>query len=220
MVSLSHAAARRAGGDADQPGGPGRLAGATPTPARRRCGRPTTRGRSTGRGSCVAAARWPRWASATRSASSACPSTSTRRGRSAPRCRADVYLWVNAAEGRRYDRRRGGGLDRDRPAVRSQRPPAPVASGSPATPARRVVSVVGDGTVRRCHFIAEPIGNLYDGSWRAALRPRACSNAICDCHIGYVHTSITSSSARCSRRVCSSASRCRRRARPACTCRS
>ena len=32
-----------------------------------------------------------------------------------------------------------------------------------------------------------PIGNLYDGTWRAALRPRACPNARCDCHIGYVH---------------------------------
>ncbi len=45
----------------------------------------------------------------------------------------------------------------------------------------------GDGTVRRCHFIAEPLGNLYDGSFRDALRPRACPNATCDCHIGYVH---------------------------------
>ena len=47
--------------------------------------------------------------------------------------------------------------------------------------------MLGDGTVRRCHFIAEPLGNLYDGSYRAALRPRPCTNAVCDCHIGYVH---------------------------------
>lgn len=50
--------------------------------------------------------------------------------------------------------------------------------------------MLGDGTVRRCHVIPEPIGNLYDlydGSWRAALRPHACGDAICDCHIGYVH---------------------------------
>jgi hypothetical protein len=47
--------------------------------------------------------------------------------------------------------------------------------------------VIGDGTVRRCHFIDTPLGNLYDGSWRAALRPRACTKRTCDCHIGYVH---------------------------------
>jgi hypothetical protein len=49
------------------------------------------------------------------------------------------------------------------------------------------LSVLGDGTVRRCHFLPEPLGNLYDGSYRAALRPRACGKATCDCHIGYVH---------------------------------
>lgn len=52
---------------------------------------------------------------------------------------------------------------------------------------RSVVSVDGEGTVRRCHFVDEPIGNLYDGSWREGLRPRACVNATCGCHIGYIH---------------------------------
>jgi len=47
--------------------------------------------------------------------------------------------------------------------------------------------VLGDGTVRRCHFIPTPLGNLYDGSYRAALRRGGCTNATCDCHIGYVH---------------------------------
>ena len=50
-----------------------------------------------------------------------------------------------------------------------------------------VISVQGDGTVHRCHFVKQPIGNLYDGTWREGLRPRACPNAVCDCHIGYVH---------------------------------
>lgn len=49
------------------------------------------------------------------------------------------------------------------------------------------MSILGDGTVHRCHFVPAPIGNLYDGSWRAALRPRPCPNLTCDCHIGYVH---------------------------------
>ena len=51
----------------------------------------------------------------------------------------------------------------------------------------QAISVLGDGTVRRCHFIPEPLGNLYDGSYLAALRPRPCVNTVCDCHIGYVH---------------------------------
>lgn len=50
-----------------------------------------------------------------------------------------------------------------------------------------VISVDGDGTMRRCHFIAEPIGNLYEPSFERALKPRLCTNATCGCHIGYVH---------------------------------
>ena len=41
--------------------------------------------------------------------------------------------------------------------------------------------------MRRCHFIAEPIGNVYEPAWRDALVPRPCSNVDCHCHIGYVH---------------------------------
>lgn len=50
-----------------------------------------------------------------------------------------------------------------------------------------MISVDGEGTVRRCHFVRAELGNLYDGSYRAALRPRPCPLAVCDCHIGYVH---------------------------------
>jgi hypothetical protein len=50
-----------------------------------------------------------------------------------------------------------------------------------------VVSVDGDGVIRRCHFVKEPIGNLYDGGLEAALGERACPNDTCGCHIGYVH---------------------------------
>jgi MoaA/NifB/PqqE/SkfB family radical SAM enzyme len=50
-----------------------------------------------------------------------------------------------------------------------------------------VISVDGDGTVRRCHFVKEPIGNLYDANFEQCLLPRPCPNATCGCHIGYVH---------------------------------
>jgi hypothetical protein len=50
-----------------------------------------------------------------------------------------------------------------------------------------VISVDGDGVMRRCHFIRTPLGNLYAPDWEAALRPRPCTRAQCSCHIGYVH---------------------------------
>jgi hypothetical protein len=49
------------------------------------------------------------------------------------------------------------------------------------------VSVDGDGTVRRCHFVRDPIGNLYDPGFDACLAERPCPNETCGCHIGYVH---------------------------------
>jgi MoaA/NifB/PqqE/SkfB family radical SAM enzyme len=50
-----------------------------------------------------------------------------------------------------------------------------------------VISVDGDGTMRRCHFVKAPIGNIYDPTFASALRERPCTNATCGCHIGYVH---------------------------------
>lgn len=57
----------------------------------------------------------------------------------------------------------------------------------PCRTGESVISVDGDGTVRRRHVVAAELGNLYDGSYRRALGPRACPLAVCDCHIGYVH---------------------------------
>ncbi len=50
-----------------------------------------------------------------------------------------------------------------------------------------MVSVDGDGNLRRCHFLPEIIGNLYESGWEDALRPRLCNKESCTCHIGYVH---------------------------------
>ena len=97
-----------------------------------------------------------------------------------------VYLWVNAAEGHRYtdaEAARWSALD---PLFRYSRDPHP-SRGLPCRTGQSVISVVGDGTVRRCHFVPAKLGNLYDGSYRRALRPRGCPLTVCDCHIGYVH---------------------------------
>jgi MoaA/NifB/PqqE/SkfB family radical SAM enzyme len=108
----------------------------------------------------------------------------------ARRLRADlperVYLWINAAEGHTYtdaEAERWTALD---PLFPYSRHPHR-SGGLPCRTGESVVSVDGGGTVRRCHFVRAELGNLYDDSFRAALRPRACPLAVCDCHIGYVH---------------------------------
>jgi len=49
-----------------------------------------------------------------------------------------------------------------------------------------VFAVDGHGTMRRCHFIKTPIGNIYEDRWERALAATPCSNQTCGCHIGYV----------------------------------
>jgi MoaA/NifB/PqqE/SkfB family radical SAM enzyme len=98
-----------------------------------------------------------------------------------------TYLWVNAAEGLSYsdaEAARWAALD---PLFSWSRHPHP-SRGLPCRTGDTVVSVDGAGTVRRCHFVPAVLGNLYDGSFRDALRPTpACPAELCDCHIGYVH---------------------------------
>jgi MoaA/NifB/PqqE/SkfB family radical SAM enzyme len=99
-----------------------------------------------------------------------------------------VYLWVNAykpglgdlssEEAERFE-----AIDPLYP-INTVRHPS---LGRLCRAGRSVVSVDGDGTMRRCHFIREPIGNLYEPGFEAALIERPCSNATCSCHIGYVH---------------------------------
>jgi MoaA/NifB/PqqE/SkfB family radical SAM enzyme len=50
-----------------------------------------------------------------------------------------------------------------------------------------VFTVDGNGDVRRCHFIKEIIGNIYEPGFENALTPRPCTNNSCGCYIGYVH---------------------------------
>jgi hypothetical protein len=97
-----------------------------------------------------------------------------------------TYLWVNAADGRRYDDTEAAAWTALDPLFGWSREPHP-SGGRPCRTGESVISVDGDGTVRRCHFVRPPLGNLYDGSYRAHLAPRPCPLPVCDCHIGYVH---------------------------------
>ncbi|WP_175409366.1 STM4011 family radical SAM protein [Streptomyces sp. TRM64462] len=99
---------------------------------------------------------------------------------------AHVYLWVNAADGRTYTDDEAATWTALDPLFPYSRHPHRSA-GLPCRTGESVISVDGEGTVRRCHFVRAELGNLYDGSYRAALAPRPCPLAVCDCHIGYVH---------------------------------
>jgi MoaA/NifB/PqqE/SkfB family radical SAM enzyme len=62
-----------------------------------------------------------------------------------------------------------------------------VSRGKECRTGEQVISVDGEGTIRRCHFVRDPIGNIYADDWESVLRPRLCTNDTCGCHIGYVH---------------------------------
>lgn len=99
----------------------------------------------------------------------------------------EVYLWVNAAEGRAYTDAEAADWTALDPLFGYSRDPH-ASLGLPCRTGDTVLSVDGDGTVRRCHFVPDVLGNLYDGSFRAALAPTPpCPREACDCHIGYVH---------------------------------
>jgi hypothetical protein len=98
----------------------------------------------------------------------------------------EVYLWVNAAEGRTYTDDEAADWQALDPHFHySRRPHA--SRGLPCRTGDSVLSVDGDGNVRRCHFVDVPMGNLYDGSFLRRIGPRPCPLGSCDCHIGYVH---------------------------------
>jgi len=101
---------------------------------------------------------------------------------------ADVYLWINAYKDRadyylEDDVRRFEGIDPLFPLNNVRHP----SRGRACRAGHTVISVDGDGTIGRCHFIKEPLGNLYDPDFEKALYPRPCTNETCGCHIGYVH---------------------------------
>jgi MoaA/NifB/PqqE/SkfB family radical SAM enzyme len=99
-----------------------------------------------------------------------------------------IYLWVNAykpglGDLTAEDARRFETVDPLYP-INTVRHPS---LGRPCRAGRSVISVDGDGTIRRCHFIRDPIGNLYQPDFESALVERPCTNDTCSCHIGYVH---------------------------------
>ena len=101
---------------------------------------------------------------------------------------SSVYVWINAVKklGPTYTLDDLKFFESVDPLFRFNLTPHP-SKGQACQAGESVISVDGDGTARRCHFIASPIGNLYDAHFESALTPRACTNDTCGCHIGYVH---------------------------------
>lgn len=101
---------------------------------------------------------------------------------------ADVYLWVNVpkSSGINY-------TDGDIQFLQSVDPyfqwnarrwPS---RGKPCLTGLTSFTVDGEGDARRCHFVDDVIGNIYLNNIWSLLKPRACPNETCGCHIGYVH---------------------------------
>lgn len=101
---------------------------------------------------------------------------------------ADVYLWVNAykREPDYYPPELVEELTRIDPLFPFNNH-YHASRGESCRAGSGVVAVDGDGTVRRCHFVKEPIGNIYSPDFADCLAERPCPNATCGCHIGYVH---------------------------------
>ena len=102
--------------------------------------------------------------------------------------REDVYLWVNA-----YKEVLDYYLPEDRQRWEAIDPLFPISTrrhasrGETCRCGHTVLTVDGEGTIQRCHFIDRPLGNIYQPGFEHSLAPRPCTNQTCGCHIGYVH---------------------------------
>ena len=98
----------------------------------------------------------------------------------------DVFVWLNPQQPRRraFTADEVASLSRIDPefaaAVRRRR-----SRGLPCRAGEESLSVDGRGRLRRCHFVGEVIGNLYEADWESCLRPRPCPRGTCDCHLGF-----------------------------------
>lgn len=100
----------------------------------------------------------------------------------------NVYLWINALKRSAdyYTRPEILALEAVDPLFRVNNT-RHASFGRDCRTGETAISVDGDGTIRRCHFIQAPLGNLYDSNLELILKRRPCTNGTCGCHIGYVH---------------------------------
>lgn len=97
----------------------------------------------------------------------------------------EVYLWINAQQPRSRpytedEEKRFIEIDPHFPLTLKRTR----SFGHSCRTGEQVFTVDAKGDMRRCHFVKEIIGNIYDDNWSAALRPRVCPNRFCDCFLG------------------------------------
>ncbi len=52
----------------------------------------------------------------------------------------------------------------------------------------RAISMDGEGNIQPCHFVKQPLGNVYQQDLHQLLQSQYfCPNSHCDCYIGYIH---------------------------------
>ncbi len=101
---------------------------------------------------------------------------------------AHVYLWINAYKSKdRPTDERLSELFTQIDALYPVNAKYHQSRGQECDTGRTTVSVDGQGNIRRCHFVQEILGNMYEQELDALLFRRPCPNATCGCHIGYVH---------------------------------
>ena len=101
---------------------------------------------------------------------------------------SEVYLWVNAYK-REPEYYSPADLQRIRQVdplfdLNNQRHPS---LGKTCAAGSTHFTVDGRGDARRCHFVGEVMGNIYEDEELRFLHPRVCPNQTCGCYIGYVH---------------------------------
>lgn len=102
--------------------------------------------------------------------------------------RPEVYLWINAFK-QDTNYYRAGEIERLSavdPYFHWNLHHYPSAA-EPCSAGETTFTVDGGGDVRRCHFIKDILGNIYEPDFDDCLQSRSCSVATCSCHIGYIH---------------------------------
>lgn len=98
---------------------------------------------------------------------------------------AEVYLWINPLmpRPRPYSAEEIAAFEGIDPlfSLTFRRQPS---LGKACTSGETSFTVDGSGQMRRCHFVEQPIGNIYDADWLLALQPRTCPRRYCDCFLG------------------------------------
>ncbi len=98
----------------------------------------------------------------------------------------EIYVWVNAQQPpeRPYTEHEIEFLTGIDPLFRYTLVPHK-SFGLPCRAGQEVFTVDGRGAMRRCHFVAEVIGNIYEPGWERALKARTCPRQYCRCYLGF-----------------------------------